>query len=70
MKSNEAVEREIKALADLWNFTVPKEHKRPDDPMNLIAGAMYDALQWARGRRVPPPSESLLKRWRRLSEGR
>ena len=68
MKSKERIESEIKTVALLWNETSTESD--PNHPQNLIAGAIYDTLRWARGCRTVAPSDALIKRWKRLAEVR
>lgn len=66
MRSNKRLDEQIKTVAELWNST--STERDPNHPQNLIAGAIYDTLRWARGCREKDPSTSLIKRWTRLAE--
>lgn len=58
MKSRKRIEREKKAVADIWNTRLDDE--KAIDP---IASAIHNTLRWVLGRRVYTrvPSEELLK---------
>jgi hypothetical protein len=66
MRSQEQIEREIKIVADLWNHTSTSNDVNATQ--NLLFGAVYYTLRWARGRREKPPAEQVIERIRRATE--
>lgn len=57
MRSNKALDREIEAIAQAWNYGYH------GDLHNKVASAVYYALRWARGRHETEPSVALRKNY-------
>lgn len=61
-KSDAAIEREIKSVADIWNANGCTD---PQALENKLCSAIFHTLLWARGRREQAPSDVVAKLFRK-----